>query len=110
MTLKDIISAVKISCEENKIKPSDDMILDCSTRIFNSQNIKIGEKKIVSVETPQREKESVKATNTKPTDKQKFALINNYGYTEKEVDNRSMQDAYDTIKKEKEIERKEKLK
>ena len=104
MTLKDIISAVKLACKDNQINPSDDIILDVSVRIFNTQSFKEKGKEVIT----KREKDI--KSNIKPTDKQKFALINNYGYTEKEVDEMSMQDAYDTIKKEKEIEKNDKRK
>jgi len=40
MKLKEIINRVKESCEDNNIKPDDNTILDCSTRILNSQSIK----------------------------------------------------------------------
>ena len=39
MELKEIIKMVKDSCSINLIAPSNDMILDCSVRIFNSNNI-----------------------------------------------------------------------
>lgn len=34
--LKHIIIEMKKICLEQGLKPSDDMVLDCSTRIFNS--------------------------------------------------------------------------
>jgi hypothetical protein len=102
MTLKDIILAVKQSCIETNIKPSDDMILDTSVRIFNASNINLKGKESSS---GKEVKEKIK-----PSEKMYYSLINYYGYTEKEVDEMDYQTAYDTIKKEKEIQNKEKKK
>jgi len=55
MKLKEIIKRVKESCEENNIKPDDNTLLDCSTRILNSQTIKEAKKD---------------KDNSKPTEKQ----------------------------------------
>jgi 16S rRNA U516 pseudouridylate synthase RsuA-like enzyme len=101
--LKDIINYVIESCKSTLIRPSEDMILDVSVRIYNSQSFKSGEKKETEKEVVTKE-----IKKTKPSEKMYYSLINYYGYTEKEVDEMDYQTAYDTIKKEKEIQNKEK--
>lgn len=73
MTLKDIILAVKQSCNETSIKPSDDMVLDCSTRIYNSQSFKGKE----VTETKEQIREVIKV---EPSEKQ-IAYLIQLGYT-----------------------------
>ncbi len=105
--LKDIINYVKDSWNESYMSDntvSNEMLLDCATRIYNSQSFK---GKVVEPSGKESIKEN-KSIKTPPSDKMKYSLINNYGYTESEVDEMDYQTAYDTIKKEKEIERLEK--
>jgi len=59
MELSEIILMVKHASEQHLVSVSDDMILDCSTRIFNSQNF---------------EKKENKNYTNKPTEKQLFVL------------------------------------
>lgn len=105
--LKDIINYVIEQIRLSNLERADvksDMILDCATRIYNSQSFK---GKVVEPSGKESIKEN-KSIKTPPSDKMKYSLINNYGYTESEVDEMDYQTAYDTIKKEKEIERLEK--
>ena len=39
--LEYIIEGVLVACEQNNLKPSDDMVLDCATRIWNTQFINV---------------------------------------------------------------------
>lgn len=67
--LKEIVKEILEIRDEFKLKKlKEDTILDCATRIFNSQNIQIGKEK-----TP--EKSSKEKSNELLTEKQRNFLI-----------------------------------
>ena len=39
MEIDNIIQGLKVACDGNQLKPSDDMVLDCATRIWSTKFI-----------------------------------------------------------------------
>ena len=61
MELDTIIKTIKLCCEQNEIKPSDDMILDCATRIWSTKFINTAKNGgSASVGATEKQKETLK--------------------------------------------------
>ena len=100
--LKEIIKELK-SYTALGLKASDDIILDCATRIFISNNIS-SQKGAFAVDRPQYQERPKYHSNKdgKPTPKQRFFINETIGLTKEEIDDMTYDDAFILIKEFKE--------
>jgi len=78
MKLTNTIKLVKEACKENELHPSDDMILDCSTRIYISNKISENKKENIQAINLKGNRQDTPLSAEPPTPKQIDLLNKNF--------------------------------